>query len=32
MSITVIGAAFLQFMTTSVIDEVELERYAHAAA
>ena len=31
-AITLIGAAFFQFMMTSVIDEVELERYAHAAA
>jgi MFS family permease len=30
--ITLIGAALFQFMMTSVIDEVELERYAHAAA
>jgi MFS family permease len=31
-AITLLGAAFFQFMMTSVIDEVELERYAHAAA
>src|SRR5579859_7890381 len=31
-AITLVGAAFFQFMMTSVIDEVELERYAHAAA
>ena len=30
--ITLIGAAIFQFMMTSVIDEVELEQYAHAAA
>ena len=31
-AITLVGAAFFQFMMTSVIDELELERYAHAAA
>src|SRR6185437_16874190 len=31
-AITLVGAAFFQYMLTSVIDEVELERYAHAAA
>ncbi len=30
--ITLIGAALFQFMMNSVIDEVALERYAHAAA
>jgi MFS family permease len=30
--ITLIGAALFQFMMTTVIDEVELERYAHAPA
>jgi cyanate permease len=29
---TLIGAALFQFMMTTVIDEVELERYAHAPA
>lgn len=31
-AITLVGAALFQFMMTSVIDEVELERYAAAAA
>jgi MFS family permease len=30
--ITLIGAAFFQFMMTTVIDEEELEKYAHAPA
>jgi MFS family permease len=31
-AITLVGAALFQFMMTTVIDEVELEKYAHAPA
>jgi hypothetical protein len=31
-AVTLVGAALFQFMMTTVIDETELEKYAHVPA